>query len=106
MKLRTFMAMYPPPRCQMNAIEGKPETPGVVLTVDQQGCMTLMATGVMLVKDIAGKACSRVLRVLYDSGGSKSMCHSRVTPTGARMRTDKQQLFRTLEEAYASKGNI
>ena len=68
--------------------------------------MTPMATGVMLAKDIAGKASSRVLQVLYDSGGSKSMCHSRVIPTGARIRTDKKQLFRTLAGAYASKGNV
>ncbi len=40
---------------------GKTCKPGVVLTVDQQGCMKPMATGVMLVKDIAGKAFSRVL---------------------------------------------
>ncbi len=40
---------------------GKTCEPGLVLTVDHQGCMTPMATGVMLVKDIAGKACSRVL---------------------------------------------
>ena len=63
--------------------------PKVILTVDHQGQMTPMATGVMLVKDIAGKACSRVLEVLYNSGGSKSMCHSRVIPTGARIRTNK-----------------
>ena len=40
---------------------GKTCKSGVGLMVDQQGCMTPTATGVMLVKDIAGKACSRVL---------------------------------------------
>ena len=68
--------------------------------------MTPMATGVMLVKDVAGKACSRVLQVLYNSGGSKLMCHSKAIPAGAQMRTNKQQLFCTLAGAYASKGNI
>ncbi len=68
--------------------------------------MSSMATGGMLMKDITRKACSRVLKVLYDSGGSKSMCHSRVIPAGARVRTDKQQLFCTLAGAYASKGNV
>ncbi len=33
----------------------------VILTVDHQGLMTTMATGVMLVKYIARKACSCVL---------------------------------------------
>ncbi len=68
--------------------------------------MTPMATGVMLVKNIAGKACSHVLQGLYDSGGSKSMCHSRVIPERARIRTKKQQLFCTMAGAYASKGNV
>ncbi len=40
---------------------GKTCEPGLVLTVDHQGCMTPMATGIMLVKDVAGKAFSRVL---------------------------------------------
>ncbi len=40
---------------------GKTCKPGLILTVDHQGCMTPMATGVMLVKDVSGKACSRVL---------------------------------------------
>ncbi len=34
------------------------------------------------------------------------MCHSRVIPTGALMRTNRKQLFLTLVGAYASKGNI
>ncbi len=63
--------------------------PKVILMVDHQGQMTPMDTGVMLVKDIAGKACSHVLRVLYDSGGSKSIRHSRLIPAGAQMRIDK-----------------
>ncbi len=80
--------------------------PEVTLAVDHQGLITPMATGVMLVKEIAGKVCSCVLRVIYDSGGSKSMCHKRVIPAGVRIRTDRKQLFCTLAGAYASKGNI
>ncbi len=34
------------------------------------------------------------------------MCHTRVIPTGAQIRTNKQQLFCTLAGAYASKGNV
>ena len=35
--------------------------PGLVLTGDQKGQMNPMATGVMVVKDVDGKACSHVL---------------------------------------------
>ncbi len=84
----------------------KTRKPEVTLNVDHQGLMTYTATGVMLVKDIFGKACPRVLRVLYDSGGLKSMCHNRVIPAGAQMGTNKRQLFGTLAGAYASKENV
>ena len=49
--------------------------PKFVMAVDQQGKSTPMASGIMVVKDIQGRHCSRLLKVLFDSGGSKSMCH-------------------------------
>ncbi len=81
--------------------------PEVTMAVDQQGRSAPMACGVMVVKDIQGKACSRLLRVLYDSGGSKSMCHRRVMPRGARINQDSEkQLFNTLAGTYGSLGSI
>ena len=44
---------------------------------DTNGKSTPMASGVMVVRDIQGKSCSRILRVLFDSGGSKSMMHKK-----------------------------
>ena len=72
----------------MEKVEQPQCEPGVVLRIDQKGCMAPMATGVMVVKDVAGRACSRVLRVLYGSGGSKSMMHKRVLPTGVQVNQD------------------
>ncbi len=70
MILRTCTAMYPPLRyVSGDHANEKRRKPEVILTVDHQGQMTPMATGVMLVKDIAGNTCSRVLQVLYNSGG-------------------------------------
>ena len=46
--------------------------PELVMTVDKAGHSTPMPYGIMVVKSIQGRACSKLLRVLYDSGGSKS----------------------------------
>jgi hypothetical protein len=58
----TYVYGYAPSAEVSNECDGgKTCEPGLVLTVNHQGCMTPMATGVMLVKDVSGKACSRVL---------------------------------------------
>ena len=44
------------------------------------GKSTPMASGVMVVREIQGKSCSRILQVLFDSGGSKSMMHKKILP--------------------------
>ena len=49
-------------------LEDKILEPEIVMAVDQQGRTTPMASGIMVVKSIQGRACSRLLRVLYDSG--------------------------------------
>ena len=47
--------------------------PKFVMVVDEAGHSTPMTCGIMVVKSIQGRACSKLLRALYDSGGSKSM---------------------------------
>ena len=47
-----------------------------------------MACGIMVVKSIQGRACSKLLKVLYDSGGSKSMVKKNILPKGVRLDTD------------------
>ena len=78
----------------------------VTMVTDNQGRSATMACGVMVVKDVAGRACSRLLRVLFDSGGSRSMIHKRVLPGGARVDQSGKQMFNTLAGAYASQGSV
>ena len=54
--------------------------PQTIMTTDETGQSTPMACDIMLVKSIQGRACSRLLKVLYDSGGSKSMIKKSVLP--------------------------
>ena len=78
----------------------------VTMVTDHQGRSTPLACGVMVAKDVAGRACSRLLRVLFDSGGSRSMIHKRVLPGGALVDQTGKQLFNTLAGAYASQGSV
>ena len=41
--------------------------PEIMMTVDKAGRSTLMACGIMVVKSIQGRACSKLFRVLYKS---------------------------------------
>ena len=81
--------------------------PEIILAVDQQGKSTPMASGIMFVKDVKGRSCSILLKVLFDSGGSKSMCHGRVLPNGVRLdQSQERNLMRTLAGVYAPRGTV
>ena len=56
--------------------------PQIIMATDETGQTTPMACGIMLVKSIQGRPCSRLLKVLYDSGGSKSMIKKSILPKG------------------------
>ena len=58
--------------------------PELGMAVDKAGHSTLMACGIMVVKSIQGRACSKLLRVLYDSGGCKSTVKKNILPKGVR----------------------
>ena len=79
--------------------------PELIMTADAGGKSTPMASCVMVAKSIQGRACSRLLRVLFDSGGSKSMCHRRVLPRGANItQVGERTMMRTLAGIYAPLG--
>ena len=61
----------------------------------------------MVVKIIQGKACSKILRVLYDSGGSKSMVKKNILPRGVRLDTNgPRTLMNSLAGTYAPLGSV
>ena len=81
--------------------------PELIMTVDQHGNSTPMASAIMVVKEVQGRSCSRLLKVLFDSGGSKSMCHKRVMPKGICIDQPKtKSLMRTLAGTYVPLGTI
>ena len=76
--------------------------PELIMTIDQKGRTTPMASAIMVVRHIQGRACSRLLRVLFDSGGGKSMCHRRILPKGARLDTQEERiLMQTIMGTYS-----
>ena len=83
------------------------EPPQLIYATDSKGVSTPMASGIMLVRDIQGKASTRLLKVLFDSGGSKSTVHRRVLPQGARIDPDRSgTMLNTLAGVYAPLGRV
>ena len=70
------------PKPEMEAEILKPQS---IVATDETGQSTSMACGIMLVKSIQGRPCSRLLKVLYDSGGSKSVIKKSILPKGVRL---------------------
>ena len=66
-----------------------------------------MACGIMVAKDVQGRSYSKLLRVIFDSGGYKYMCHRRVVTRSARIDENAgRALMNTLAGTYASLGSI
>ena len=81
--------------------------PELVMATDHRGRTTLMASAIMVARDIQGRVCSRLLRVLFDSGGGKSMCHHRILPRGARVDTQGERvLMQTIMGTYSPLGTV
>ena len=77
------------------------------MAIDEAGHSTPMACGIMVVKSIQGRACSKLLRVLYDSGESKSTAKKNVLPKGVRLDANgPTTLMNTLAGPYAPLGSV
>ena len=71
--------------------------PVVVFVTDANGKSVPMAISMILFKSIQGIPCSRIMKVLFDSGESASMISSKVLPIGVQVDHDhKTNLVATL----------
>ena len=78
----------------------------IKMTVDETGHSTPISYSIMVVKSTQGRACSRLLRVLCDSGGSKSMAKESILPRGARTDSSRGKiLMNTLAGTHAPLGS-
>ena len=76
--------------------------PEIIMVTDETGQSIPMASGIMPVKSIRGQCCSRLLKVLYDSGGSKSMIKRSVLPKGVRLKQNNSRMsMNTLAGTHA-----
>ena len=81
--------------------------PEIIMTADKAGRSTPMVCKIMVVKSIQGRACSKLLRVLCDSGGSKPTVKKNILPKGARLDTNgPRTLMNTLVGTYAPLGLV
>ena len=81
--------------------------PVVVYVSDANGKSTPMATAMILVKSIQGIPCSRIMKVLFDSGGSASMINSKALPRGVQVSYDhKTNLVQTLAGVMQPTGKV
>ena len=75
--------------------------PQVIMATDETGQSTPMACGIMLVKSIQGRPCSRLLKV------SSSMIQKSVLPKGVRpTQSNSRMLVDTLAGTHAPLGSV
>ena len=81
--------------------------PQIIMAADETGQSTPMPCGIMLVKIIQGQPCSHLLKVLYDSGGSKSTIKQSVLPKGVRLtQSNNRMIMNTLVGTHAPPGSV
>ena len=67
----------------------------------------LVATSIMVVENIHGHGSGKLLRVLFDSGGDRTMIHRNALPKGVNpMALDKRARMNTLAGTYESGGEV
>ena len=75
------------------------------MTTDSNGRSTPMDACLMVARKVQGGPCSKRIKVLLDSGGSKSMYHRNVIPRGTRItEAPSRTLMNTLTGTCAPLG--
>ena len=83
---------------------GEPE---VIMTTDSNGRSAPIAACLLVARKVQGRSCSKLLEVLLNTGGYKSMCHRNVIPRGARnTEAPSRTLMNTLTGTYAPFGTV
>lgn len=97
---------FPKHKKEIEVIKPSPK-PEITMVADGKGNTAPMSCGVMVAKAIAGRSSSRLLRVLFDSGGGKSLIHRRAIPRGAKLTppNDKTAL-NTIAGIYHPLGKV
>lgn len=79
----------------------------VIYAVDEHGISMPMSTAYCFVKSINGVRCDKLLKCLFDTGGSVSMAHSSVVPRDAKLfDTDRVNICNTIAGNYKPTGKI
>ena len=83
---------------------GEPE---IIMATDSNDRSRPMAVCLMVARKVQGQPCSKLMKVLLDSGGFKSMCHRNVIPRGTRItEASSWTLMNTLAGTYAPLGKV
>lgn len=80
--------------------------PEVIMVAGAQGKMAPMACAFMLVQDIQGKGNSRILKVLFNTGGSSSMVSVGNLPPDATVTLAPVKMVNTLAGTMTTEGII
>lgn len=99
--------LYPSTQPTETPLETEIVNVEVSFTVDDKGVTVPMATGFVLVKSINGKPTARLLKCLFDTGGTKTMASSKILPMGATITPiEGATMCNTIAGNYHPKGKL
>mmetsp|Transcript_27436 Transcript_27436/g.40868 ORF Transcript_27436/g.40868 Transcript_27436/m.40868 type:complete len:1328 (-) Transcript_27436:212-4195(-) len=79
----------------------------VSMQVDANGIAIPMATAYVFAKSIQGVKCNRLLKCLFDTGGTKSMASSKALPAGAQLTPlPSRTMCNTIAGNYSPSGTL
>ena len=76
------------------------------MVADAQGKVAPMTCAFVLVQDIQGKGSSRILKVLFDTGGSSAMVSVGILPPGATATPTPAEMVNALTGTMTTEGTI